>query len=103
MYIGPDGSLDSAAATVGYRSIAIPGTVEGMELALRTYGTMKLAEVMAPAVPLAERGFPVSEKLARSLRDARPLLERLSTSRTLFLDDGALFPPGARPRRPVLA
>ncbi|PYU17159.1 MAG: gamma-glutamyltransferase [Acidobacteria bacterium] len=103
MYVGADGTLDSAAATVGYRSIAIPGTVEGMELALRTYGTMKLAEVMAPAVRLAERGFPVSEKLARSLRDARPLLERFSTSRRIFLKDGALFPPGEILRQPELA
>jgi gamma-glutamyltranspeptidase/glutathione hydrolase len=103
MYIGPDGTLNSAAATIGYRSIAIPGTVAGMELALRTYGTMKLAEVMAPAVRLAERGFPVSEKLARSLRDARSLLERFSTSRRIFLKDGALFQPGEILRQPELA
>src|SRR5712691_2102352 len=103
MYIGPDGSLNSAAATIGYRSIAIPGTVAGMELALRTYGTMKLAEVMAPAIRLAEQGFPVSEKLARSLRDARPLLERFSTSRRIFLKDGALFQPGEILRQPELA
>ncbi len=74
-----------------------------MELALRTYGTMKLAEVMALAVRLAERGFPVSEKLARSLRDARSLLERFSTSRRIFLKDGALFQPGEILRQPELA
>jgi len=103
MYIRADGSLDSEAATVGYRSVAIPGTVAGMELALRTYGSMKLAEVMAPGIRLAEQGFPVSEKLARSLRAGRPLLQRFSASRRIFLKDGALYEPGEILRQPELA
>ena len=103
MYILPDGTLDSDAATIGYRSVAVPGTVAGLELALRTYGTMKLAAVMAPAIRLAEQGFPVSEKLARSLGAARPRLERFSASRRIFLNDGALFTPGQVLRQPELA
>src|SRR5499425_642331 len=54
MYIGKDGKLDEEASVVGYRSVAVPGTVAGLELALNTYGTMKLAEAMAPAIRLAE-------------------------------------------------
>ena len=103
MYIRPDGTLDSDAATIGYRSVAVPGTVAGLELALRTYGTMKLAAVMAPAIRLAEQGFPVSEKFARSLGAARPRLERFSASRRIFLNDGALFAPGQVLRQPELA
>jgi len=103
MYIRADGSLDSAAATVGYLSVGVPGTAAGMELALKTYGTMKLADVMAPAIRLAEEGFPVSEKLARSLRASRPLLQRFSTSRRIFLKDGALYQPGETLRQPELA
>src|SRR5499426_3085235 len=38
MYIQPDGKLDTAASVIGYRSVAVPGTVAGLELALRTYG-----------------------------------------------------------------
>ena len=41
MYIKPDGKLDEEASTVGFRSSAVPGTVAGLELALKTYGTMK--------------------------------------------------------------
>jgi gamma-glutamyltranspeptidase/glutathione hydrolase len=103
MYIRADGTLDSEAATIGYRAAAIPATVAGMELALKTYGTMKLREVMAPAIRLAEQGFPVSEKLAKSLRASRPLLQRFSTSRRIFLKDGALFQPGDALRQPELA
>ncbi len=103
MYIRPDGTLDTDAATIGYRSVAIPGTVAGLDLALRTYGTRKWAEVMAPAIRLAEEGFPVSEKLAASLRAARPRLERFSTSRRIYLQDGALYAPGDILRQPELA
>jgi gamma-glutamyltranspeptidase/glutathione hydrolase len=103
MYIRADGTLDSEAATIGYRAAAIPGTVAGMELALKTYGTMKLRDVMGPAIRLAEQGFPVSEKLARSLRAARALLQRFSTSRRIFLKDGALYQPGETLRQPELA
>jgi len=103
MYIRPDGTLDTGAATIGYRSAGIPGTVAGLELALRTYGTMKLADVMTPAIRLAEQGFPVSEKLARSLATARPLLQRFSASYRIFLKDGALYQPGDVLRQPELA
>lgn len=103
MYISAASGLDSDAATIGYRSVAIPGTVAGMALALRTYGTMKLAEVMAPAIRLAEQGFPVSEKLAHSLRAARERLQHFSTSRRIFLNDGKLFQPGEILRQLELA
>src|SRR4029077_6170323 len=63
MYITPDGKLDKEASVIGYKAVARPGTVAGLELALKTYGTMKLAEVMAPAIRVAEEGFAVSEKL----------------------------------------
>lgn len=103
MYIRADGTLDSEAATIGYRAAAIPATVAGMELALKTYGTMKLRDVMAPAIQLAEQGFPVSEKLARSLRASRLLLQRFSTSRRIFLNNGAMYKPGETLRQPELA
>src|SRR6202011_2456946 len=67
MYIKPNGKLDEEASVIGYKSVAVPGTVAGLELALKTYGTMKLAEVMGPAIGLAENGFAVSDKLAREL------------------------------------
>ncbi len=102
MYVRSDGTPDPEASTVGYRAVAVPGTPAGLELALRTYGTMKLPEVMAPAIRLAERGFPVGEKLARSLRSARPVLERFSRSRRIFLKDGALYEPGEMLKQPEL-
>ncbi len=103
MYIGPDGKLIPQASTVGYRSVAVPGTVSGLELALRTYGTMKLPQVMVPAIRFAEEGFPLSAKLAREFESERPTLEKFSVSRRIFLNDGAPLKAGEMFRQPELA
>ena len=47
------------ANNFGPKSVAIPGSVAGLCLALEQYGTMDLADVMAPAIELAEKGFEV--------------------------------------------
>jgi gamma-glutamyltranspeptidase/glutathione hydrolase len=103
MYIRPNGKLDEEASVIGARSVAVPGTVAGLELALKSYGTMKLTDVMAPAVRLAEDGFRVSEKLARELEEERRDLQRFSVSRRIFLHDGNLLHPGDTFRQPELA
>src|SRR5258705_365743 len=69
MYVGKDGKLDAEASVIGYKSFAVPGTVPGLALALRTYGTMKLADVMAPAIRLAETGFPINKRLNYAFRE----------------------------------
>jgi len=56
MYIGADGKL-TKKSTVGYLASGVPGSVAGMAEALRKYGTMPLANVMAPAIRLAEEGY----------------------------------------------
>src|SRR5207249_33238 len=71
MYITKDGQLDKEASVIGYRSIAVPGTVAGLTLALKSYGSMKLADVMAPAIGLAENGFPISKRLAHEFEEER--------------------------------
>ena len=103
MYVGADGKLDSEASTLGYKSVAVPGTVAGLELALKTYGTMKLADVMAPAVRLAEEGFVISSKLADEFVEERRDLQRFSISRRIFLKDGAMYRAGEPLKQPELA
>jgi gamma-glutamyltranspeptidase/glutathione hydrolase len=84
MYI-QDGKLIPDASTLGYRSVAVPGTVAGLELALKTHGTMKLAQVMAPAIHLAKVGFPITEKLVREFDQEKFDLEKFSVSKRIFL------------------
>src|SRR5277367_5816915 len=91
MYIGADGKPIPDAATLGPRSVAVPGTVAGLALALQLYGTMKLAEVMAPAIRLAEEGFPVTPTMVRELGEERGGLERFALSKRIFLRDGNVF------------
>jgi gamma-glutamyltranspeptidase/glutathione hydrolase len=103
MYIGKDGKLDEEASVIGYRAVAVPGTVAGLALALKTYGSMKLADVMAPAIRLAENGFPISKRLAQEFEEHRPALQRFAVSRRIFLNDGKMFQPGDTLRQPELA
>jgi len=103
MYIKPDGKLDEQASVIGYRSVAVPGTVAGLALALKTRGTMKLAEVMQPAIRLAAEGFPVSEKLAREFTDERGDLQKFSISSRIFLSKGKMYRVGDTLRQPELA
>jgi gamma-glutamyltranspeptidase / glutathione hydrolase len=103
MYIKSDGKLDTEASVVGYRSVAVPGTVAGLELALKTYGTMKLAAVMAPAIRLAENGFPVSAKLAHEFQEEKRELQQFSISSRIFLKNGEMYRPGETLHQPELA
>jgi len=103
MYVGKDGKLDEEASVVGYRSVAVPGTVAGLELALKTYGTMKLVDVIAPAIRLADEGFSVSEKLAAELEEESPGLQAFPTSQRIFLHGGERFKAGDTLKQPELA
>jgi gamma-glutamyltranspeptidase/glutathione hydrolase len=103
MYIKTDRTLDKELSVIGYKSVAVPGTVAGLELALKTYGKLKLADVLAPAIHLAEDGFPVSEKLARQLEGERAELQQFTISRRIFLNDGKMFHPGDAFKQPELA
>ncbi|HYE92327.1 MAG TPA: gamma-glutamyltransferase, partial [Terriglobales bacterium] len=49
--------VEGDANVYGYRSVAVPGSVAGLALALERYGTMSLQDVVAPAVKLAREGF----------------------------------------------
>ncbi|OLC83058.1 MAG: gamma-glutamyltransferase [Acidobacteria bacterium 13_1_40CM_4_57_6] len=103
MYIGKDGKLDEEASVIGYKSVAVPGTVAGLALALKTYGSVKLADVVAPAIRLAENGFPISKRLANEFEEERPALQRFAVSRRIFLNAGKMFQPGDTLRQPELA
>src|SRR5688572_24047755 len=58
----------------GILSVSVPGAVAGAELAAKTYGTRPLSELLAPAVELADRGFPVTEALAGAIQSSREKL-----------------------------
>lgn len=100
MYLAPDGK-PSRDSIVGWRAPGVPGTVRGLELASRTYGRKPWAELLAPAIAIARKGFPVSHGLAQSLRSK--LLAQFPESRRIFQRDGRYYEPEERLVQPELA
>jgi gamma-glutamyltranspeptidase/glutathione hydrolase len=74
----------------GPLSVSVPGAVGAVDLAARTYGTRPLAEILGPAIELAERGFPVTQALAGSLRNSRQKLDVPSSRKIWFNRDQPL-------------
>lgn len=101
MYLDAEGTPTRESLT-GWRAAAVPGTVRGLELAHRKWGTRPWAELLAPAIRLASHGFLVSYALARSLRQAKVLGE-FPESRRIFQRDGRFYEPGDRLVQPELA
>ena len=64
MYLDAEGNVVPLASTRTYLAAGIPGTVAGMSAMLDRFGTKPLAEVMATAISLAEKGYPISERQA---------------------------------------
>ena len=77
----------------GILSVSVPGLLDGWLSAHQKYGVLSLAEVMEPAIDLAENGFPVSHVLSRAIA-ADPLLCEFPTSRAVFTRDGRPLGPG---------
>jgi gamma-glutamyltranspeptidase/glutathione hydrolase len=89
MFLDAQGNPDPAKSRDGALSIGVPGTVAGLALAHRKYGSGKfsLADLMAPAIDLARKGFLVRDDLADSLPRARERLARWPSS-SVFLKNG---------------
>ncbi|MBF8190633.1 gamma-glutamyltransferase family protein [Nonomuraea sp. K274] len=69
------------------RSI-VPAAADSWLTALRVYGTMSFAEVVAPAIELCERGFPVYPSLNRNIRMYRSGIEPWPSTASIYLKDG---------------
>ena len=72
----------------GPLSIAVPGAVGGAALALRKYGTRPLADVLAPAIEIADQGFPITESLAGQLSSGRKKLEKWPSTTKVWFKNG---------------
>lgn len=90
MYLDAAGNPTNDSV-VGWRSVGVPGTVRGFELAHERYGRKPWAELVNPAVALAEKGFPVSRWQMISWKRAAPLLSRFAESQRIFLKGGAFY------------
>jgi len=70
MFLKANGQVDQERSRFSPLSAGVPGTVAGMAMALEKYGTLSLAEALAPAIKLAEEGFIVSRAFSESMKGA---------------------------------
>ena len=80
MFLDAQGNADPEKSRDSALSVGVPGTVAGLALAHAKYGSGKftLAELIAPAIDLAEKGFQVEDDLANSLPQAREQTQALA-------------------------
>ena len=106
VYLDQSGNLiqGEGGSLVGYRAAGVPGTVRGMELALKKYGSGKLnwTQLIEPARMLAN-GFIVSSDLARSLRGNNDYLSQYAETKRIYLNGGKFYKEGDVFRQPDLA
>lgn len=101
-----DGVVQDEWKDLGGQSVAIPALLKTLEVMLEKYGTMTLAEVMQPAIELAENGFGVSYTGALTMYDdsVQRKLKLSAPMRELYLKpDGSYYRFGEQQKNPALA
>ncbi len=89
--------------SLGPLSVAVPGTVAGLCLALEKYGTKSLQEVMAPAITLAENGFAISATLSQHIGDSFDAILKEPQLAKILAPEGLPLEPGEVLKNPDLA
>jgi len=77
----------------GPLSAIVPGAMDAILLALEKYGTMSLAEVIQPAIELAQ-GCPLDDRLAAAIARAKPVWEKWPTTERVYMPGGRLAKAG---------
>ena len=98
MFLDTQGNADPEKSRDSALSVGVPGTVAGLALAHAKYGSGKftLAELIAPAIDLAEKGFQVEDDLADSLPQARERLKRWPATTAIFFNGDQPMREGER-------
>ncbi|HEY6953417.1 MAG TPA: gamma-glutamyltransferase, partial [Bacteroidota bacterium] len=94
MFLDEKGNFVSSKSEQGYLSVGVPGSVAGLLGALKKYGTMTRAQVMAPAIQFAEKGFTVGPGLARGIAEKFREFRLYSSTLKIFGKKGKPFRKG---------
>ncbi len=104
LFLDDEGNYHSEWIARGHRAVGIPGTVAGLFLAHRNFGSLPWSELVQPAIRLAADGIVVDEDLSSSLSAVASILATNPAARRVFLDaHGRAPPPGDLLRQPDLA
>jgi len=97
IFLGADGKPDIAKSRDSALSIGVPGTVAGLALALEKYGSgqFTLADLLKPAIDLAQGGFVIADDMADTLPAIQGRLARWpATTKIFFRADGTSLREG---------
>ncbi len=101
MYLDEHGNVIEGLSEIGYKSVAVPGSVAGMVYAQKKWGKLTLKQVMAPAIKLARDGFALTWGEAADFHDEG--LAKFPESRRVFQRNGDYYKTGEIFRQPDLA
>lgn len=93
----------SQTSRSGYLSVAIPGTVMGLEAALTQYGTMNRSQIIKPAIELAEKGFVLTQGDVANFQKGLLKIQKTDLAKIFLKPDGNLYREGDRLIQPQLA
>ncbi|GAA4410803.1 gamma-glutamyltransferase [Advenella faeciporci] len=88
MYLDEQGNVAGGRSLYTHLAVGVPGTVAGMEHALKKWGSMPLEQVIQPAIDLAENGYIVSNALAENLAATKESLGKWDTTKAIFFKEG---------------
>ena len=96
-------AIDFDTAVASGASVGVPGTVRGWHEALDRYGTMSFKQVLAPAIQVATKGFPVSDTMHGLIVENEKKFGMFETTSKLYLRNGKALPAGTVVKNPDLA
>ena len=89
-------STDTNNSKTGFLAVGVPGTVLGLETALKRYGTKSRAQLMQPAIQLAENGFVLTNADIDMLSPETKAFKQEANVATIFLKNGKPYKAGDR-------
>ena len=94
MYLDAAGNPVAAKSRDGFLAVGVPGTVLGLETALQRYGTLPRAQLLAPAIQLAQRGFKLTQGDVDVLTEGAAAFRAQPNVAAIFLNHGASYAAG---------
>jgi gamma-glutamyltranspeptidase/glutathione hydrolase len=95
--------MTPATLNAGMKAGIVPGNIGGYLSALERFGTMSLADVLAPAIDYAENGYPIDRLLAQSIDRGKANLGKYPTSAKIFMPNGEPLKAGDLLKNPDYA
>lgn len=103
MYQDADGNVIKGRSTGTFLGVGVPGTVMGLDSALKKYGTMNLHQVIAPAIKLAKNGYELQQGDVNILHERSDTFAKYPNVASIFLNHGKPYEVGDRLVQPQLA